>query len=117
MFMKDGYMRRLAQLLLATAMIFAIFVNSIASMGHSVQPSSMTSENTALCSIACHNQSQIPTSSSIREQDDELEPTPPPPTWLLAPISLLTLYTVVFIVAYWIAIKQKRILLTTNMRF
>jgi hypothetical protein len=71
------------------------------------------------CNAACHSHGQhMAVNSQISEEDEEdEEPTPPAAGWLHAPVNLSLLYIMPIFALLWFVHNQKRILLTTQLRF
>lgn len=71
------------------------------------------------CSGACHSHGQSASLQSEIKQDeeDDKEPTPPPAFWTQAPVNLLFLYTAPILGILWFIPKQRKILLSTQLRF
>lgn len=71
------------------------------------------------CSSACSSPGQYVAinNHSKNGDDDEKEPAPPVATWDSVTVGLEALYLAPVGAAFWILTRQKRILLTTHMRF
>ncbi len=71
------------------------------------------------CSTACssHGQPAVASSQKENKDEDDKEPSPPTIAWQQAPVDLRLLYiTPIFVVLWFVSSKQK-ILLTIQLRF
>jgi hypothetical protein len=71
------------------------------------------------CSTACssHGQPAVASSQKENKDEDDKEPSPPTIAWQQSPTDLRVLYiTPIFVVLWFVSSKQK-ILLTTQLRF
>lgn len=73
----------------------------------------------ANCNASCHSHGQnLGINNLVNEEDeDDKEPTPPLAYWLQAPVNLVSLYVMPIIAVLWFISEQRKILLTTRLRF
>lgn len=118
-------MRRLSRFLDASKRVLLLGIASLAiiiattpTVTHSVQQEK-TGSTIVNCVTSCtsHSQLAVVNNQKVKEEDDDLEPTPPVATWPLSPVNIKFLYLAPLIFAIWVAYKSKKILLTTQLRF
>jgi len=83
--------------------------------GHSNNPS----EQKASCSSSCNSHGENLTINNLanEEDEDDKEPAPPLAYWMQTPVNLLSLYIMPVIAVLWFISKQRKIPLTSQLRF
>lgn len=101
----------------ATLLIGALL--TICSLGVLSVHTSSSSQPKASCSSSCHSHGQnLAINNLVNEEDeDDNEPAPPLAYWLQTPIYLLSLYVMPVIGVLWFISKQRKIPLTSQLRF
>lgn len=71
------------------------------------------------CSTACssHGQHAVASSQKENKDEDDKEPSPPTIAWQQAPTDLRVLYIAPIFVVLWFVSNKQKILLTTQLRF
>ena len=103
------YFRSIAVFIVILLCSFAIFTVH----------ASDTASPKASCNSSCHSHGQNVAVNNLasEEDEDDNEPAPPLVYWLQTPISLLSLYTIPIIGVLWFVSKQRKIYLTSQLRF
>lgn len=72
----------------------------------------------ANCAASCdsHGQQVTATNQATKEDEDDLEPTPPAISWPQLPVSLLLLYVMPIFAVLWFISNKRKLLLSTQLR-
>lgn len=109
------YPRKLALVLLAViTLIFGIA--GMFSRHEPTDTSSLTSQFSCASHCLSHTQPVANAGPVDDLKKDDHEPSPPDYSWLQTPASILLLYVVTAILAFWLLEERKRILLTIQLR-
>lgn len=95
-----------------------VVITSTPTVVHSLQQEEIGS-TTLNCITLCTSHSQLAAvnNQNVKEENDDLEPTPPVAAWPLSSVDIKFLYLAPLIFAIWVAYKSKEMLLTTQLRF
>lgn len=95
-----------------------VIIAATPTIAHSLQQEK-TGSTSVNCVTSCtsHSQLAVVNNQKVKEEDDDLEPTPPVAAWPLSSVDIKFLYLAPLIFAIWVAYKSKEMLLTTQLRF
>lgn len=103
--------------IVATLLVGALLI--VCSLGVLSAHTSSPSQQEVSCSSSCHSHGQNQAINNLvnEEDEDDKEPAPPLAYWLQTPINLLSLYIMPAIGVLWFISKQRKIPLTSQLRF
>lgn len=103
---------------LVATVLFSVLL-LLCSVGVYTAHTTNDSQQKASCNASCHSHGQNLVINNLvnEEDDDDKEPTPPLAYWLQSPMNLVLLYVIPIVAALWFISKQKKIALTSQLRF